>query len=58
MVQKAVANAEYFQLYYDQYLPPAVGATILNATQGIFAGTITPEDAAAMIDKSYAAEIE
>lgn len=53
-VSNAVAKAGYYQLYYDQYLPPAVGETIKDATQGIFAGTITPVDAAKMIEKSMA----
>ena len=53
MVIDQVSKAEYFQLYYDQYLPPSVGEAVKDATQGIFAGTTTPVDAAKMVDKAY-----
>jgi raffinose/stachyose/melibiose transport system substrate-binding protein len=56
-VQQHVSVAKYYQLYYDQYLPPAVGQAVLDATQGIFAGTTTPEDAAKMIEDSAATEL-
>ena len=52
-VANAVAQAEYFQLYYDQYLPPSVAPAVLDGTQGIFAGTITPEKCAQMVDEAY-----
>jgi raffinose/stachyose/melibiose transport system substrate-binding protein len=58
VIAQAVGKADYFQLYYDQYLPPAVGEVVKDATQGIFAGTMTPEEAAAEIDESFVAEIE
>jgi ABC-type glycerol-3-phosphate transport system substrate-binding protein len=51
-VQKAFAGAKYFQLYYDQYLPPAMGSAINDAVQTIFAGTATPEEAAQAIEDS------
>jgi len=51
-VQKAFAGAKYFQLYYDQYLPPAMGSAINDAVQTIFAGTATPEDPAQAIEDS------
>ncbi|KAB8141758.1 extracellular solute-binding protein [Chloroflexia bacterium SDU3-3] len=57
-VQQATANAKYFQLYYDQYMPPAVGQTINDATQTIFAGSATPEDAAAQIEATAAQELK
>lgn len=56
-VQQAVSQAPYFQLYYDQYLPPAVGQVILDSTQGIYANTITPEAAAKDIDDSVASSL-
>lgn len=56
-VQQMVSDAAYFQLYYDQYLPPAVGQVILDNTQGIYAGTITPEAAAKAIDNSVASSL-
>jgi raffinose/stachyose/melibiose transport system substrate-binding protein len=55
-VQKLVSAAEYFQLYYDQYLPPAVGEAVKDATQGLFAGTLTPLQAAQMIEDAMALE--
>jgi len=57
-VQQGAAAAEYFQLYYDQYLPPAVGSVVNDAVQGLFAGTSTPEQAAQAIDDAYVAELE
>jgi raffinose/stachyose/melibiose transport system substrate-binding protein len=56
-IGKAVAAADYYQLYYDQFLPPAVGEVVKDATQGLFAGTMTPEEAAAAIDESFEAEL-
>jgi raffinose/stachyose/melibiose transport system substrate-binding protein len=56
-VKDALAQATYLQLYYDQFLPPAVGAVVNDATQAIFAGTASPEDAAQMIEDSAAQEI-
>lgn len=59
MVQvfEGVNQAEYFQLYYDQYLPPAVGIVINEAVQQLFAGTMTPEEVAQTIDDSYVQEM-
>ncbi len=52
LVQQGAADAEYFQLYYDQYLPPAMGSVVNDAVQAIFAGTMTPEEAAQMVEDS------
>jgi raffinose/stachyose/melibiose transport system substrate-binding protein len=52
-----LGEAEYLQLFYDQFLPPAVGATVNDAVQTIFAGTGTPEEAAQMIEDSAAQEM-
>jgi len=52
-----VGKAKYYQLYYDQYLPPAVGQTVNDATQGLFAGTLTPEQVAQTIEEAAAAEL-
>jgi raffinose/stachyose/melibiose transport system substrate-binding protein len=57
-VQKGAAAAQYFQLYYDQYLPPAVGPVVNDAVQGVFAGTLTPEQAAQTIEDSAAQELK
>jgi raffinose/stachyose/melibiose transport system substrate-binding protein len=56
-VQKGFASAEYFQLYYDQAMPAAVGAVINDSVQGIFAGTLTPEQVAQAIEDSVKAEL-
>jgi raffinose/stachyose/melibiose transport system substrate-binding protein len=52
IVQKTFAQAQYFQLYYDQALPPAMGSVINDATQGLFAGTLTPEQCAQAVEDS------
>lgn len=58
LVQKNTAAAQYYQLYYDQYLPPAVGEVIKDAVQGLFAGTLTPEQAAQAVEDSAKQEIK
>jgi raffinose/stachyose/melibiose transport system substrate-binding protein len=57
-VSEAVADAQYFQLYYDQYLPPAVGVVINDSVQGLFAGTMTPEDVGQAVEDSYTQETQ
>lgn len=57
-LQQSLANAKYFQLYYDQALPPAMGSVINDSVQGIFAGTLTPEQAAQAIEDSAAQELK
>ncbi len=54
-IARAVSEAQYYQLYYDQYLPPAVGEVVKNAVQELFAGTKTPKEAAQMIEDSVVA---
>ena len=56
-IMQHVADAKYYQLYYDQYLPPAVGQAVLDATQGLFAGTTSPEQAAQTIEDAAATEL-
>lgn len=51
-------SAGYYQSYYDQFLPPAVAQAVLDAVEGIFAGTITAADAAQQIDDVAATELE
>lgn len=41
----AVTNASSVQLWYDQYLPPAVANVHLDTCQEIFGLTMTPEEA-------------
>jgi raffinose/stachyose/melibiose transport system substrate-binding protein len=50
LVQKDFAAAKYFQLYYDQYLPPAMGSALNDAVQGLFAGTSTSQQVAQSIE--------
>jgi raffinose/stachyose/melibiose transport system substrate-binding protein len=57
-IQQTLAEADYFQLYYDQALPPATGSVVNDSVQGIFAGTLTPEEAAQAIEDSAAAELQ
>jgi raffinose/stachyose/melibiose transport system substrate-binding protein len=57
-VQKTFAAAKYFQLYYDQALPAAMGSVVNDSTQGIFAGTLTPEQAAQAIEDSAKQEFK
>jgi raffinose/stachyose/melibiose transport system substrate-binding protein len=56
-ILKARNEAPYFQLYYDQFLPPAVATAVLDATEGLFAGTLSPEDAAQTIEDTAAMEL-
>jgi raffinose/stachyose/melibiose transport system substrate-binding protein len=57
-VQSGAAAAKYFQLYYDQAMPPAVGSVVNDSVQGIFASTLTPEQAAQAIEDSAQQEIK
>lgn len=53
-VAQLVSNASYYQLYYDQFMSPAVGNTVNDQTQALFAGSATPQVAAAAIDAAAA----
>jgi raffinose/stachyose/melibiose transport system substrate-binding protein len=57
-IAKTVGEAKYLQLYYDQFLPPAVGAAVNDATQGLFAGTETPEGVAQKIEEVASQEMD
>jgi raffinose/stachyose/melibiose transport system substrate-binding protein len=57
-IVEARNNAAYFQLYYDQFLPPAVGEAVNDAVETLFAGAATPEEAAAAIEESASFELE
>lgn len=56
-ILEARNGAPYFQLYYDQFLPPALAGVVNDAVEGIFAGTLSPEDAAAMVEETAAFEL-
>ena len=53
MVSQAVANSTYYQLYFDQVLPSAMGGIINDAVQKLFAGTATPEEVCAEIEAGF-----
>lgn len=55
LVQQAFANAKYFQLYYDQLLPSAMGGIINDATAKLYAGTETAQQVADEIAAGAAA---
>jgi raffinose/stachyose/melibiose transport system substrate-binding protein len=57
-LQQSLAKAKYFQLYYDQALPPAMGSVVNDSVQGLFAGTLTPEQAAQAIEDSAKTELK
>ena len=57
-VQQSAAAAKYFQLYYDQALPPAMGSVINDSVQGLFAGKLTPEQLAQAIEDSAKTELK
>lgn len=50
--------APYFQLYYDQFLPPSVGEAVNDAVETIFAGVATPEEAAQAVEEAAAFELD
>lgn len=51
-------GAPYFQLYYDQFLPPAVGGAVNDAVETLFAGAASAEEAAAAIEESASFEMD
>ena len=58
-ILEAVAAASDVQLWYDQYLPPTVTQAHLNTCQELFGLTMTPEEAAAVLqqaEEDYQAE--
>jgi raffinose/stachyose/melibiose transport system substrate-binding protein len=57
-IQQSFAQAKYFQLYYDQALTPALGSVVNDSVQEVFAGTLSPADAAQMIEDSAVQELE
>ncbi|MCQ3930590.1 MAG: ABC transporter substrate-binding protein [Chloroflexi bacterium] len=51
-------SATYSQLYYDQFLPPAVGQAVNDAVQGLFEGSLTAEDVASAIEDEASFELD
>ncbi len=56
-IVEARNGAPYFQLYYDQFLPPAVGGAVVDAVATIFADAATPQEAAQAIEDVAAMEL-
>ncbi len=56
-IVEARDSTSYSQLYYDQFLPPAVGAMVNDAVEALFAGVASAEEAAAMIEESASFEL-
>jgi raffinose/stachyose/melibiose transport system substrate-binding protein len=48
-IRDAVVDLDYLQVFLDQAYAPAVGTAINDNVQGIFAGTLTPQEAAEAI---------
>ena len=57
-VIKRAGEAKYFQVYYDQYLPPATGEAVKDTTQALFIGKMTPEDVAKGVEAVAASELK
>jgi raffinose/stachyose/melibiose transport system substrate-binding protein len=57
-VQNMVAHAPYFQLYYDQYFPPAIANAVLDGTQALYAGTTTPQAVAQQVQAAAATALQ
>ncbi len=55
-VQQTFAAAKYFQLYYDQFLPPATGSVLNDSLQGLYAGKATPEEVCQQVQDSFKQE--
>jgi len=57
-IVEARNTAPYFQLYYDQFLPPAVGGAVNDAVATLFAATASPQEAAQAIEDVAATELK
>jgi len=53
-IQAKTGEAKYFQLYYDQALPPALGSIVNDNVQALLAGQLTPEEAAQAVEDGFA----
>jgi raffinose/stachyose/melibiose transport system substrate-binding protein len=51
-------EAPYSQLYWDQFMPPAVGEAVNDATEALFAGAASPKEVAGMIEDAAFFELE
>lgn len=57
VVLKQFGEAEYLQLYLDQYLPPAVGLAVNDYVQELFAGTKNAAEVADAIEEVAETEL-
>lgn len=57
-VSKLAGAAKYFQLYYDQALPPAIGQAVLDGSQALLLGKMSPEDVAKGVEDVAATELK
>jgi raffinose/stachyose/melibiose transport system substrate-binding protein len=55
-VAQRVAAAKYYQLYYDQFMSPAVGQAVNDQTATLFAATGTADAVAKAIDDAVASD--
>jgi raffinose/stachyose/melibiose transport system substrate-binding protein len=51
-------NAAHFQLYLDQFLPPAMGELANDAIETLFAGTAKPQEVVDAIEEAAKAELK
>jgi raffinose/stachyose/melibiose transport system substrate-binding protein len=58
LVAEKANAAKYFQVYYDQYLPPATGEAVKDTTQALFIGKMTPEEVAQGVEAAAAGELK
>lgn len=49
-IMEARNEAGYYQLYYDQFLPPAIAQAVLDSVEGLLVGVYSPEEAAQNIE--------
>ena len=50
---KSLGGATYVQLYWDQFLPPALAQVSLQTTQDLFGGATTADKAAADLETAF-----
>ncbi|HVO40948.1 MAG TPA: extracellular solute-binding protein [Spirochaetia bacterium] len=53
LVKALVDKGTYYQLYLDQFFAPAVGGVVNDSVQTILAGTASPAEAAAAIQRAF-----
>lgn len=57
-ILQARNDAPYSQLYYDQFLPPAVGQAVNDSVQGLYEGSLSPEDVASAVEDEASFELD